>query len=680
MSNHQLVQIKSLPRENISLINSFFAPGGPVSKTIKNFEPRKQQKEMANAVWQSLFQKKHLIVEAGTGVGKSLSYLIPSALWAVKNQKKVIVATYTKALQEQLNKKDLPIVKAILKKSGFSFKYFILMGSANYLCLTRLHRADKQGAELFDNQEHQKTISKILEWSKIAESGCRTEIPFKTSSQVWEEICREPDMCLWKRCAFKNECLYRKDIALAKQADLVVANQHLFFAGFPIPAFDAVIFDEAHNLEEVASNFLGFSITNRKIKRLLDDIYNQKSGKGLAKRLKHPPANWLPEIQNAVSDAHFAARTFFQDIMEKLGFDNFEGKIPSKAKRIRKPNIVQNSLSKPLLDLIELLSDAVGHSQSAEEESEIKAHLKRCLLINEHLNAFLECKGKEHAYWVEVFSKRNPIITLNKAPVDVSESLKKELFEKHCPVLLTSATLSVNNSFNMIKSRIGLDKNSELLLDSPFNYEKQVVFFVPHGIPDPEDSKAYEDAVIKECLKIPKSVKGGILILFTNWHLLEKSFNEFSNSIKDRKLFKQGEKLPQQLLNEFKQDGNGILLATDTFWQGIDVPGTALSCIVITRLPFLSPDTPLEEARHEWMSSKGINVFEEYILPKAIIKFRQGFGRLIRSKTDFGAVIVMDPRIHTKRYGTKFLHSIPKCHRVQSLNEIKEFFKTNGSS
>lgn len=658
-------------------LSSFFAPAGPVAQALKNFEPRKQQEEMSAAVYDAITEKKHLIVEAGTGVGKSLAYLLPSALWAVQNKKKIVVATYTKALQEQLTKKDLPIVKEMLEKSGVSLKYFLLMGSMNYLCLSRLQRSDKQGEELFEDLDSaQKVISELLEWVKTAESGCRTEIPFRTPRNVWEEVCRDPDMCIGKRCALKDSCLYRKAVVQAKQADLIVVNQHLFFAGIPIPAFDAVVFDEAHNLEEVASNFLGFSITDRKVKRLLDDIFNPKSGKGLAKRIKYPPANWFPEVKEAVSDAHFAAKTFFEDIREKLQFGNFDGKIPAKAKRIREPGIVPNTLSGPLLALIALLSDAVGHSQLSTEEAEINAYLNRCKSMVEHLAAFLKCNAKEHAYWVEVsYSRRNQIISLNRAPVDVSEALRKELFEKHCPVILTSATLAVDNSFEMIKSRLGLDITAELLLDSPFDYEKQAVIYIPPDIPDPEENKAYEAAVINECLKIPSIVAGGIFVLCTNWHLLYKSFEALTINISGRPLFRQGEKLPQQLLTEFKHAGNGILLATDTFWQGIDVPGSALSCVVITRLPFISPDTPLEEARQEWMSAKGMNVFNEYTLPKAIVKFRQGFGRLIRSKTDFGAVIVLDPRIQTKRYGAKFLRSIPKCRKVGSLDEIKAFLK-----
>ena len=653
----------------------FFTPGAGLDRAIKNFEPRRQQEKMAAAVYKAVTENKHLVVEAGTGVGKSIAYLLPAALWAARDKKKVVVATHTKALQEQLVRHDLPVVKAMLAEYGLPLKYFLLMGSANYLCLARLERAGAHQSDLFESGEDQAGAADLREWAKTGAGGCRSEIPLKVAQRVWEEVCRDPDICLGRRCLRREACLYRRDIALAKQADILVVNQHLYFAGLPIPAYDAVIFDEAHNLEDVAASFLGFSVTDRQVKRLVDDIYNPKSGRGLARRLQNPPAGWLAEMRQAVGDVNFASRDFFQAITEKLGFGAFEGKLPAKAKRLREPHIIPNTLAEPLLALTVLLSQAIGYSQSDLEEAEIKGYLKRCLALAEQLNVFLDCKGAGHAYWVEVsYSKRNPATSIHRAPVDVAEALRRELFEEGYPVILTSATLAADGSFEMIKARLGLDNPAELLLDSPFDYARQAVIFMPPEIPDPQDNRAYETAVIKECAGLPAAVEGGIFLLFTSWLLLEKSYSALSGKFPGRPLFKQGDKLPQHLLAEFKRAGNGILFATDTFWQGIDVPGQALACVVIARLPFLSPDTPLEEARQEWMAARGMNVFNEYTLPKAVVKFRQGFGRLIRSRTDFGAVVVLDPRIQTKRYGAKFLRSIPKCPRVRDLAGLKSFF------
>ncbi|MFH1619235.1 MAG: ATP-dependent DNA helicase [bacterium] len=662
-----------LPAADIAL-SSFFAPAGPIAQSIKCFESRKQQTEMASAVEKSLSESKHLVVEAGTGVGKSLAYLLPSALWAVRNKKKVVVATYTKALQEQLIKKDLPIVRTALKKTGLPLQYSLLMGSANYLCLSRLQRCMKQGPELFEDADSKDIADRLFEWAGTAVSGLRAEVPFRIPAHVWEEVCRDSDLCMGKRCPSGEACLYRKDIARARQSDLVVVNQHLLFAGLPLPAFDAVIFDEAHNLEETASHFLGFSLTNRQVKRLLDDICNPRSGRGLAGRLKGRPALWLTRIREAVSEAHFAAGIFFQDVRSNLALDDSDEK-QSGARRIRKPHFVRDPLSNPLKELAAILADAVLLSRDTAEEVEINAYMNRCLLAAEQLDAFLQCKSREHAYWVEVSrSRRSPCTSLNMAPLDVSDSLRKELFAKPSPVILTSATLAVDGSFFLLKTRLGLDQSLDVLLDSPFEYQRQAVIYTASDIPDPKENEAYERAVLEQCPKITAAVTGGVFVLYTSWQLLKKSFKVLTAASTNRPVFRQGEKSPQHLLNEFRHAGNGILLATDTFWQGIDVPGPALSCVIITRLPFLAPDTPLEEARHEWMAAKGMNVFNEYALPKAVIKFRQGFGRLIRSNTDFGAVVILDPRIRTRQYGARFLCSIPECRQVRTLGELEDFF------
>jgi len=666
-----------IPLDTLTPAN-FFGPAGAVARAVKNFEPRPEQEKMADAVYKAIGSKKHLVVEAGTGVGKSISYLLPAALWAARDKKKIVVATHTKALQEQLVKHDLPVVKAMLEEYGLPLKYFLLMGSANYLCLSRLERAGAHQSDLFDTDEEQDSAEDLRAWAKTGASGCRSEIPLKVAQRVWEEVCRDPDVCLGRKCAHRDACLYRRDIAAAKQADVLVVNQHLFFAGVPMPAFDAVIFDEAHNLEEVAAAFMGFSITDRQVKRLADDIYNPKSGRGLARRLKNPPANWLADMRKAVGEVNFASREFFETLTGKLGFGAFEGKLPAKAKRLREPGIVPDVLAEPLLALTVLLSQAIGYSQSDLEEAEVKSYLKRCLALAEQVSVFLKCASSEHAYWAEVsYSRRNPSISIHRAPVDVADALRQELFSEGYPVILTSATLAVDGSFAMTKARLGLDDPSELLLDSPFDYKKQAVVYVPKEIPDPVDARAYEAAVIKECAVLPAAVDGGLFLLFTSWQLLVKAYGALSGTFPGRSLYRQGDKLPQHLLAEFKRAGNGILFATDTFWQGIDVPGQALACVVIARLPFISPDTPLEEARQEWMTARGMNVFNEYTLPKAVVKFRQGFGRLIRSRTDFGAVVVLDPRIQTKRYGVKFLRSIPKCRRVYDLPELKAFFREN---
>jgi len=657
----------------------FFGRGGAVSRALKGYEPRPEQERMAEAVYKAIGDRRHLVVEAGTGVGKSLAYLTPAAVWAARDRKKIVVATHTKALQEQLVKHDLPVVKTMLQEFGLPLNYFIFMGSSNYLCLSRLERAGAHQSDLFETEEETAGAAELREWAKTGGSGCRTEIPLRVPQRVWEEVCRDPDMCLGRRCPRREACLYQRDRALARQADILVVNQHLFFSGLPVEAFDAVVFDEAHNLEDVAAAFMGFSVSDRQLKRLADDIYNPKSGRGVARRLKRPPAGWLAEMRQAIAEFNFGWKDFYVALRKELRFDEFAGG-PAKARRVREAAVVANTIAAPLKALISLLEQAAGHSQDDLEEAELKTYIKRCLGVQEAVSSFLKCADSEHAYWAEVSdSKRRPSISINRAPVDVSAALRTELFEEGFPVILTSATLAVDGSFAMLKNRLGLDAPRELLLDSPFDYQKQAVLYIPPGVPDPQDGAAYEAAVIKECAKLPAAVDGGLFFLFTSWGLLTRAYGALAERFPDRPVFRQGDRPPQQLLADFKRAGNGILFATDTFWQGIDVPGKALSCVAIARLPFTAPDTPLEEARHEWMAARGMNVFSEYTLPKAVVKFRQGFGRLIRSRSDYGAVVVLDPRVITARYGSKFLRSIPKCGRAATAQELKAFFASRAS-
>ncbi|HBA61073.1 MAG TPA: hypothetical protein DCZ92_09695 [Elusimicrobia bacterium] len=657
-------------------LEALFGPGGGVSRAIKGFEPRAQQARMSAAVARAISERKHLVVEAGTGVGKSLGYLIPAALWAARNRKKVVVATHTKALQAQLVKKDLPVVKAVLAELGLPLTYFLLMGSGNYLCLSRLARAGKQAPELFDEDGARAAMEKLQAYAPCAASGCRAELPFFVPQRAWEEVCRDTDICLGKKCPHKGACFYRRDVALAAKADIVVVNQHLFFAGMPFPVFDAVVFDEAHNLEEVAADFMGFSLTDRNVKRFLENVYTPKSNRGLAHRLARPPANWVEEIKEAVREINHASKDFFRDITEKLSLADLPAKELGRARRVREPGIVLNTLQAPLLALTVLLSQAIPNSQSDIEEAEIKACLKRCLELAGQVNEFLLCKEPACAYWVNVSSARKkPEIALNMSPVDVSEDLRKTLFGVDYPVILTSATLAVDGSFKPAKARIGLDTGLELLLDSPFNYAKQAAVLVPEGIPDPSEGPAYEKAVIEACAQACAAVQGGVFLLFTSWQSLSRASAALQGRLGDRPVFRQGEALPARLLAEFKQAGNGVLFATDTFWQGVDVPGQALACVVIARLPFTSPDTPLEETREEWMAARGLNFFTDYTLPKAVVKFRQGIGRLIRTNKDFGAVIILDPRVQTKRYGAKFMRSIPNCRRLSAIEDLRGFFE-----
>lgn len=674
-------------------LRSIFAPDGPLARAHPGFSPRPQQIEMAISVARALGEKRPLVVEAGTGVGKSLGYLIPCALWAAQNGKRVTIATYTKALQEQLTAKDLPLVRTLLRGMGLRFEFALMMGSENYLCLQRLDQCVTQGSDLFDTEESAHTLERLRHWSAKTPTGLRSRIPFPVPGPVWQSVCRDPDLCLGKRGHFWPSCLYRKDLQRAREADLLVVNQHLLFAGISLPEPDALVIDEAHNLEEVALHFLGVEFSNRKLKRLLDDLVNPAKSRGLLYRLWEHPAPWSKAVGASVANARTAARAFFERLRAKLGTDlsassasgglrgagaeTSAAENASVTRRVREPNFVDDSLSAPLAGLDRLLRTGLGYSATAEEEAELRAVSDRCGQASSHLGEFLACESEEHAYWAEnSLGKRGPLTSLHVTPLDVSEYLRRGLFRPGRPVVLTSATLAAGGSFEMFKSSVGLKAPLEVVLDSPFNYGQQAVLYVDHWVPDPaKKAEAYEKAVLGRCVEVCRIVPGGTFVLFTSWKLLHRAYRYLSDARVGRELFKQGDRPPYALLAAFRQAGNGILLGTDTFWQGVDVPGSALSCVIITRLPFLAPDSPLEEARQERIASRGGDPFTEYALPKAVIKFRQGFGRLIRTITDRGAVVILDPRVRTKRYGAMFLRSIPECRPAESFAALRSFFE-----
>lgn len=644
---------------------SLFAAGGALTGSLKGFEPRPQQIRMAEAVERSLSEGKPLLVEAGTGVGKSLAYLLPAALWAVRENKRVWVSTHTKALQEQLLKKDLPTAQAVLKSAGLDLRYGLLMGAGNYLCLDRLQRATPLlGGE---NASLLKTLS---DWAGTAETALRANLPCAVPQSLWETVCRDQDLCLAKGTPLADRCLYQKDLARARKAHVVVINHALFFAGLPLKAADAVILDEAHTLEDAASRFLGYEVSNLSLKRLWDDLFSPETGRGLARRMGGKAVR--RGLERAVNVARDRADEFFAVLDSQVGWT--EGELQ---RRLRVPIVGTEPLAGALAAIEAHLVEELAASGSSEEEADVRAHLSRVREALTHLRSFAQELRDDHAYWVErALGRRGARISLHGAPVDLAPFLRERIVDAYPRSVLTSATLTVGGAFDSARARFGIEKCGETILDSPFDYKNHVALFVDPVTPDPKtDSQGHESFVLERCRDLAKVVPGGIFILFTSWSFLERAHKALVETVGSRPLFKQGMEPPSHLLDHFKKAGNGILLGTDTFWQGVDVPGAALSCVVITRLPFTPPTAPLEEARQEWLEKQGHNVFNEFTVPRAVIKFRQGFGRLIRSQQDTGAVVILDPRVQTKAYGRVFLKSLPPCRSVASLSELEDFFK-----
>lgn len=659
-------------------VRALLAENGVAAECLPGFEPRHAQVEMSAGVARALGGGQRLVVQAGTGVGKSLAYLLPAAMWACAHEKHVVVATYTRALQTQLIDKDLPLVKHILGRSHRDFSYALLMGAENYLCVRRLAHAAAAGVELFDTASGAKITADLKTHARTAKTGLRNAIPFSVPAGLWERVRREADLCLKKRCPFRESCLYMKDLRTAIQADVLVVNQHLFFAGLPVPAYHAVIFDEAHNLEDTAAEFLGFAVSLMRTGKLLAELYSPAGGgRGLVKRIRNKPENWLKEFETGVLAATTAADNFFLSCARNAGLKITAVSADSKSARITRPDLAQDILSEPLLRLAEMLGSAAEAAATDEDLTLFTAYKNRLTEVVTCVKAFLKPQGRDCVYWLETRMLRGaPEIELRKTLLDVSGELDERLFSRELPAVLTSATLAVDGSFAPLRAALGLKNCAELVLASPFDYRANAVLYTASALPDRGASPTeFETDAIAKCLEIIRVVPGGVFVLFTSWDFLRKAKAFITRATTGREVFVQGTLLPDDLLNAFRESGNGVLLATDTFWQGVDVPGNNLACVIITKLPFASPGSPVEAGRQEYLASRGVNVFAEHTLPRAVIKFHQGFGRLIRKSSDYGAVAVLDPRIITRAYGAKFVNSVPDCTYTSEIAGLAEFFR-----
>ena len=649
-------------------IEEYFSETGILSKNINHFEPRHQQLLMAKEVESSLENNGIAVIEAGTGVGKSLAYLIPSVLWSVKEGTRIVVSTYSKTLQQQLMDKELPFLRDKLK---IPFEYAMAMGTGNYLCHRRLgiflHN------DRFQSKKEARQVSKISSWANKTKTGLKQELDFEVLPEIWNKICRESDLCFRGKCQISSECPFMRERAVLRKANVIVVNHHLFFAHISsgesiLPPFKAIVFDEAHCLEEVALHHFGISVSPNQIKFLADNIFNPSTGRGFLTRIPQGYDFNRETLKMILEDLRANSDMFFQNAL--LLFS--DKKLPF---RINESNWIINTLSPILRKFareLKHIKDLIDDDDTLR--SEFDAYIRRAREFATNLDILIKQDQKDYVYWLESFKSNK--ISLNGASINVGDILSKILFSGFSPVVLASATLTADNQFDFLKKSLGISDSSDLLLDSPFDYRNNALIYIASDLPDPSNKNLdFENVSSVRIKELAEISAGACLALFTSYRHMNLAYDSLLELDCELNIMKQGDMPQAKLLEQFRMTPNSLLLATNSFWQGIDIPGEELRMVILVKLPFSVPDEPLTEARAEYCEDNGGNPFMDLHLPQAIIWMKQGFGRLIRSAYDRGVVAILDKRVMTKFYGKKFLTSLPKTLYTSRLADVKSFLE-----
>ncbi|MBN1481371.1 DEAD/DEAH box helicase family protein [candidate division KSB1 bacterium] len=715
-------------------IEKLLQPGGIISQKLAGYEDRPQQIDMIDYVVQAFNDGKISSIEAGTGTGKTMAYLLPSIYWAVKNKERIVISTNTINLQEQLIKKDIPFLQKALP---VKFDAVLVKGRSNYVCLRKVDDVRSE-FDLFADEGDKDELRSLIGWARNSRDGSKADLAIIPKYDVWEKIAAESDTCTHSRCKYFRTCFVNKARRKATKAHILVVNHHLLFADLAIrhqtgsfkdaavlPPYQRIIFDEAHHIENVATNYFGSQITRAGIIRILSRLHRRQKAmeKGFLHSLRYKilqRRGKLPDelVEQIISKIRMQLAPAVDLLIEQTdsvmdllfeALQRYHGStLESELKLRLLPHVIDAlfhapGLTAPFKDYIQTLKlfatdidDLVALANKCRKHSkddwdsiiiELQAQAERIVAVADVLQQVIFEWDEENIRWIEARQgwRGKSIIRFQMSPLQVNKMMKEAVYDTFDTVIMTSATLTVENSFDFLAERIGFDtvvddRRTELILPAPFDYERQVILAVPMDMPDPRHPN-FAQELGKAVFKAISISEGRAFILFTSYGLLNMIYRQLEESLQmiGIKPLKQGNENRHELLKRFRREKTSVLFGTDSFWEGVDVEGDALEAVFITKLPFKVPSEPIIEARYEAIAKNGGNPFMEYAVPLAVLKFKQGFGRLIRRQSDRGCVIIFDNRVIQKSYGKKFIHSLPKCHTVvgtrdEVFSELKSFF------
>jgi ATP-dependent DNA helicase DinG len=712
-------------------LKKLLLPEGNIAKVMAyQYEERLEQLKMLEAVTSAFNGDSISLIEAGTGTGKTLAYLIPAVYWSLLNGERVVISTNTINLQEQLIEKDIPLLHLGLNED---FKYSLVKGMGNYLCLLRAETVIDGLLDLADDDEMD-ALRSVIEWSKITQDGSLSDLSFSPPPEVWDKVSAESESCLRVRCPHYSKCFFYKARRELASSQILVVNHHLLFSDLSIkgaseasetgilPPYKRTIFDEAHHLTDAATSHFGMRTTKYGIIRMLRRLKRKGSSgemrglifytaslttklkkyyrKGIVGSVLRRVEEYLsPQVdsveeyaKDAFDDLYYFATSSAEVKGESIEEINLrvtdDLRMREEWETIDKKfsilRIKLKELHEEIKTFVEVLIDYEAENDVARVVMEFKGIANKLDFSSDVICSFLDSGEDGYVRWIEGRLGKGGIISgIGLSPLDISSHLKERLYSRCKTVVMTSATMAIRKSFKFLRSELGLEDDErveEFIIPSSFNYEEQALVVIPTDIPEPAET-GYSDKITPIIMKAVRASFGNALILFTSYYLLDRVYNKIRDELGELGILslKQGSLPRTKLLDRFRTEDKSVLFATDSFWEGVDVPGEALRLVIITRLPFRVPTEPIIEARVEHMENQGINSFLEYTVPTAVLKFKQGFGRLIRTKTDRGAVLVLDKRIVSKSYGKYFLGSLPKCNNVSGtaeeiIKELETFF------